>query len=192
MLFLIAAGGGRLRGGQFGGSDSSIWRGVSIAAGFLLFTLAIREYVGRFDLLFDQHPIFSGVSYTDAHVTILGMLFISVALVIGAVIAFAGGVLKLRVRWLLAAIAPAVVCYVIVALAGWYMTTRSSSTPTGWTASGLTSWTISPSRARPMASTSLPSRSFPPRPRLPQPIRNTIRRHLKTSASGTWARCRPR
>ena len=113
-----------MRGGHFGsGSASSIWRGVSIAAGFLLLTLAIREYVGRFDLLFDQHTIFSGVTYTDAHVTILGMSFIAPALAIGAVIAFAGGLLELRVRWLVAAIAPAVVCYVIVALAGWYVST---------------------------------------------------------------------
>ncbi len=123
VLFLIAAGGGRLRGGQFGSFASSIWRGVFIAAGFLLFTLAIREYVGRFDLLFEQHTVFSGVSYTDAHVTITWMLFISVALVIGAVIAFACGLLKPRVRWLLAAIAPAAVCYVIAGLAGWYTNT---------------------------------------------------------------------
>jgi hypothetical protein len=123
VLFLIAAGGGRLRGGHFESSASSIWRGVSIAAGFLLFTLAIREYVGRFDLLFDQHAIFSGVSWTDAHVTILGMSFISVALVVGAGIAFACGLFKQRVRWLAAAIAPAAVCYVIVALAGWYAST---------------------------------------------------------------------
>jgi hypothetical protein len=123
VLFLIAAGGGRLRGGHFESSASSIWRGVSIAAGFLLFTLAIREYVGRFDLLFDQHAIFSGVSWTDAHVTILGMSFISVALVVGAGIAFACGLFKQRVRWLAAAFAPAAVCYVIVALAGWYAST---------------------------------------------------------------------
>ncbi len=123
VLFLIAAGGGRLRSGHFEGSTASIWRGVSIALGFLLFALAIREYVGRFDLLFDQHAIFSGVSWTDAHVTILGMSFISAALAAGAVVAFACGLLKLRVRWLAAAIAPAVVCYVIVALAGWYAAT---------------------------------------------------------------------
>jgi uncharacterized membrane protein (UPF0182 family) len=123
VLFLIAAGGGRLRGGHFESSTSSIWRGVSIAAGFLLFTLAIREYVGRFDLLFDQHTVFSGVSYTDAHITLVGMLFISAALAIGAVIAFAVGLLKPRVRWLLAAIVPAVVCYVVAGLAGWYMST---------------------------------------------------------------------
>jgi len=123
VLFLIAAGGGRLRGGHFEGSTSSFWRGISIAAGFLLFTLAIREYVGRFDLFFDQHPIFSGVSYTDAHVTLIGMLFISVALLIGAVIAFACGLLKLRVRWLAAAIVPALVCFVVASLAGWYNST---------------------------------------------------------------------
>jgi uncharacterized membrane protein (UPF0182 family) len=123
VLFLIAAGGGRLRGGHFESSASSIWRGVSIAAGFLLFTLAVREYVGRFDLLFDQHAIFSGVSWTDAHVTILGMSFISVALAVGALIAFACGLFKQRVRWLAAAFAPAAVCYVIVALAGWYAST---------------------------------------------------------------------
>ena len=123
VLFLIAAGGGRLRGGHFESSTSSIWRGVLIAEGFLLVALAIREYVGRFDLLFDQHAIFSGVSWTDAHVTILGMLFISMALAVGALIAFACGLLRPRVRWLAAAIAPAAACYVIVAVAGWYAST---------------------------------------------------------------------
>jgi len=123
VLFLIAAGGGRLRSGHFEGSTSSIWRGVSIAAGFLLFILAIREYVGRFDLLFDQHTVFSGVTYTDAHITLIGMFFISVALALGAVIAFAGGLLKPRPRWLLLSLVPAVVCFVVAGLAGWYMST---------------------------------------------------------------------
>ena len=99
------------------------WRGVSIAAGFLLFALAIHEYVGRFELLFEHHTIFDGVTYTDAHVTLIGMLFISAALVLGAVIAFAGGIMRPRGRWLLAAIAPAVVCFVVAGLAGWYVST---------------------------------------------------------------------
>ncbi|MGA3132018.1 MAG: UPF0182 family protein [Terracidiphilus sp.] len=123
VLFLVAAGGGRLRSGHFENSTSSIWRGVSIAASFLLLTLAIREYVGRFDLLFDQHAIFSGVSYTDAHVTLIGMLFISAALAIGAVIAFACGLFRPRVRWLLAAIVPAAACWIVTGVAGWYMST---------------------------------------------------------------------
>jgi hypothetical protein len=123
VLFLIAAGGGRLRGGHLAGSSPSIWRGVSLAGGFLLLTLAIREYVSRFDLLFDRHDIFSGVTYTDAHVTLTGMLCISLALMLGALIAFVGGVFRPRVRLLFAAILPAVVCWVVTGVAGWYMTT---------------------------------------------------------------------
>jgi len=123
VLFLVAAGGGRLRSGQFRDSASPIWRGVSIAASFLLLALAIREYVGRFDRLFESHTIFSGVTYTDAHITLTGMLFISVALVLGAVIAFAGGLLKPRARWLLAAILPAAVCWLVTGVAGWYTST---------------------------------------------------------------------
>ena len=134
----------RALGGRFGGAASLPWRGVSIAAGFLLFALAIREYIGRFDLLFEQHTIFDGVTYTDAHVTLIGMLFISVALAVGAVIAIAGGVLRPRARWLLAADRSRgrllhrrrhrrLVC-----------DAPSSSSPTSSTASGLTSPTTSP------------------------------------------------
>jgi uncharacterized membrane protein (UPF0182 family) len=123
VLFLIAAGGGRALGGRFGGSASLPWRGVSIAGGFVLFALAIREYVGRFDLLFEEHTIFNGVTYTDAHVTLLGMLFIAVALAVGAVIAIAGGVIRPQARWLVAAVVPAIACYVVAGLAGWYVST---------------------------------------------------------------------
>jgi len=123
VLFLIAAGGGRALGGRLGSVNSLPWRGVSIAAGFLLFALAIREYVGRFDLLFEEHTIFDGVTYTDAHITLIGMLFISIALALGAVIAFAAGAIQPRARWLLAAVAPAVACFVVAGVAGWYVDT---------------------------------------------------------------------
>jgi uncharacterized membrane protein (UPF0182 family) len=121
-LFLLVAGGGRALDGRFAAA-SLPWRGVSIAAGFLLFTLAIHEYVGRFQLLLEHHTIFDGVTYTDAHVTLIGMLFIAAALALGAVIAIASGIFRPRVRWLLAAIAPAVVCFVAAGLAGWYVNT---------------------------------------------------------------------
>jgi hypothetical protein len=123
VLFLVAAGSGRALGGRLGTAASLPWRGLSIAGGFLLFVIAIREYIGRFDLLFEQHTIFDGVSYTDAHVTLIGMLFISVALALGAVIAIAGGILRPQARWLVAAIAPAAACFVIAGLAGWYVST---------------------------------------------------------------------
>lgn len=123
LLFLIAAGGEQLRSGQLRNATSSIWRGISLAAGFLLFVFAIREYVGRYDLLFAQHTVFSGVTYTDAHVTLTGMLFISAALMLGAAIAFFGGLFKPRARWLGAAIVPAAVCWILTGVAGWYVST---------------------------------------------------------------------
>ena len=43
---------------------------------FSSLVLALREYISRFELLFEHHTIFDGVSYTDAHVTLTGMLFI--------------------------------------------------------------------------------------------------------------------
>jgi hypothetical protein len=122
VLFLLIAGSGRALGGRFEGS-SLPWRGLSIAGGFLLLTLAIHEFVGRYQLLFAHHTIFDGVSYTDAHVTLIGMLFISAALVLGAIIAFASGIIRPRGRWLLTAVAPAVVCFVVAGLAGWYVST---------------------------------------------------------------------
>ncbi|MGD0910952.1 MAG: UPF0182 family protein [Terracidiphilus sp.] len=120
-VFFIAAGSGRALDGRFAGSLP--WRGVSVAAGLLLFTLAIREYIGRFTLLFEHHTIFDGITYVDAHVTIFGMACISIALVVGALIAIVGGATRPSARWLLAAAAPAVLCYVIFGIAGWYVTT---------------------------------------------------------------------
>lgn len=121
VVFFIAAGGRRAMGGKYSGSLP--WRGVSVAAGFLLFALAIREYLGRFSLLFEHHTIFDGVTYVDAHITIPGMMCISAALVIGALFAIVGGLLRPGARWLFAAAAPAVACYVIAGIAGWYVTT---------------------------------------------------------------------
>jgi uncharacterized membrane protein (UPF0182 family) len=85
--------------------------------------LALHVYIGRFELLFEHHTIFDGVSYTDAHVTITGLLFVCIALVIGSAIAFAAAMFNPRGRWLAVAITPAAVCYIGVALAGWYVTT---------------------------------------------------------------------
>ena len=122
VLFFVAASGGQAFDGRFR-SDSLPWRGISLAFGFFLFTLALREYVGRFELLFDPNAIFTGVTYTGAHISITGMSCVSAALALGALIAVAGGVLRPQLRWLLAAIVPAAVCYVGAGIAGWYVST---------------------------------------------------------------------
>ncbi|MGH9591285.1 MAG: UPF0182 family protein, partial [Terracidiphilus sp.] len=121
VLFILAAGGMRALDNRFGGGIVVPWRGLSIAGGCLLAILAVNEYVGRYDLLYDHHTIFDGVNYTEAHVTLLGMWFIAAALVIGAVVAIAGGIVKPRGRWLVAAVLPAVGCYILFGIVGWYV-----------------------------------------------------------------------
>ncbi len=120
-VFLVVAGGSRaLTGGPRGLSELP-WRGLSIATAFLLLVVAMRVYLSRFEQLFEHHTIFDGVTYTDAHVTLTGLLVVCVALVLGAVIALAGGLFAPRGRWLIASLAPAVVCYAVVGLVGWYV-----------------------------------------------------------------------
>jgi uncharacterized membrane protein (UPF0182 family) len=121
VLFLLVSGGSRALGGRFSSGILLPWRGFSISVGFLLLIIAMHVYVGRFELLFEHHTVFEGVTYTDAHVTLTGLLIVCAALVLGAAIAVVGGVLQPRGRWLIAAIAPAVVIYVLVGMVGWYV-----------------------------------------------------------------------
>ena len=120
VVFLLVSGGARALNGSRDLSGLP-WRGLSISVGFLLLVVAGRVYVSRFEQLFDHHTIFDGVSYTDAHVTLTGLLVVSIALVLGALIAAIGGAVSPRGRWLITAVAPAVVCYAVVAIVGWYV-----------------------------------------------------------------------
>ena len=121
-LFVVVTGGARvLTGRRFGGLQMRPWRGLSIGFAALLLMLAARVYLGRFDRLFEDHTIFAGVTYTDAHVTLTGMLVVCVALVVGAAMAGICAISAPRPRWLVASVVPATVCYVIVAVVGWYV-----------------------------------------------------------------------
>src|SRR6266566_3324901 len=121
VFFVFVNGSSRMLAGGLGRYISLPWRGFSLAFGFLLLTLAMRTYIGRFEQLLDNHTIFDGVTYTDAHVMLTGMLVVCAALVLGAAIAYINVVSVPRVRWLLGAVAPAVVCYLAVQILGWYV-----------------------------------------------------------------------
>ena len=74
-----------------------------------------RVYLGRFDRLFGDQTIFAGVTYTDAHVTLTGLLVVvGRARRSARLIALVNAVAAPRVRWLVAAVVPAVVCYLVV------------------------------------------------------------------------------
>ncbi len=122
-IFLLITSGTKAFEGRRIRYDSSIsrWRGPSIALAFLLLIAAMRELVGRFGLLLVPHTIFQGVTYTDAHVTIISMLAVALALVLGAIIAAANALRASSGRLLAIAILPAAVCYVVFGVVGWYV-----------------------------------------------------------------------
>src|SRR5271155_3317631 len=121
VFFILITGGARALTGSLSRHVALPWRGLSIAFAFLLLILAMRAYIGRFERLLDDHTIFGGVTYTDAHITLTGMLIVCVALVLGAVIAVVNAARVPRGRWLAAAILPAAVCYIGVQGIGWYV-----------------------------------------------------------------------
>src|SRR5438552_4584046 len=121
VFFILITGSTHVFAGRRGGSIPLPWRGFSISFAFLLLIFAMRVYVGRFEALFDQHTIFGGVTYTDAHVTLTGLLVVCAALILGAAIAAVNIVAAPRVRWLAAAVVPAVLCYLALQVIGWYV-----------------------------------------------------------------------
>src|SRR6059036_2071584 len=62
-FFIVITGGTRALAGRRGGDIGSSWRGLSITSAFLLLMLAAQVYLGRFGRLFDDHTIFTGVTY---------------------------------------------------------------------------------------------------------------------------------
>jgi uncharacterized membrane protein (UPF0182 family) len=121
MLFLLITTGARsLAKGRITYAASP-WRGLSLTVAFLLLVLAMTVYVNRFQLSLEHHTIFDGVTYTDAHVMVRGMLIVCAALVLGAVIASVNAVRRSRGSQIVVAILPALLSYGAVSLVGWYV-----------------------------------------------------------------------
>jgi uncharacterized protein len=121
IFFIVITGGTRILSRGRAAPGTGAWRGLSISFAVLLLTFAARVYLGRFDRLFTDRVLFTGVAYTDAHVSIPGSLVIAIALAAGAVVALVNAVAAPRLRWLIAALVPAAVCIVIVAIMSWYV-----------------------------------------------------------------------
>jgi hypothetical protein len=122
IFFITITSGTRLGSRGRATTGDGVWRGLSISFAIFLLVLASRVYLGRYDRLFVDHTIFAGVTYAEAHVTLTGLLLVAIALVAGAAIALVNAVVAPRMRWLIAAVVPAVVCYLGVSIVGWYVT----------------------------------------------------------------------
>ena len=103
------------------GSSPVPLRWFSGAIAFLLVVVAVRTFLGRFDRVIADHTIFDGVTYTDAHIILGGLLIICAALIIGAGIAGMNLFLRPRVALLVAAPVPAIACFILVQIAAWYV-----------------------------------------------------------------------
>jgi len=121
-LFFIVTSGSRVIGERSISRVNLPWRGVSISGAVLLLVVAARVYISRFELIFDHHTIFDGITYTDAHVALTGKLIVALALVLGALIAALNAISSPRGSRLVLAIFPAVVCFVGVGIVSWYVT----------------------------------------------------------------------
>jgi hypothetical protein len=121
IVFIVIAGGARVVTRGHAEPAVGAWRGLSVAFGVFLLMLAAKVYLGRFERLLDDHTIFAGVTYTDANVTLTGMLFVAGALVVGALAALVNAVATPKVRWLIAAVVPAVASWLVVGMVSWYV-----------------------------------------------------------------------
>lgn len=121
LFFFFVSGGARVLERRLRSYTASPWRGLSIASAFLLLILSLRAYVARFERVLADHTVFSGATYLDAHVILKGMLIVSAALLLGAVIAGVSAIVAPRGRWLVAAILPAAVCFFALQGVSWYV-----------------------------------------------------------------------
>jgi len=121
VFFLVITGGMRALDKGHITYGPSPWRGLSMAISMLLAVLAVDVYLDRFDRLLEHHTIFDGITYTDAHLMLTGLLVVCAALLVGASIAAVNAVRRPRGIWLAGAIVPAALCYVLLGLVGWYV-----------------------------------------------------------------------
>lgn len=89
---------------------------VSCALAALFLTLAWRVYLSRFPYLWSDHQTFSGVTYTEDHYVLPGLMIVAITLIIAAVLALLNAFLERRMRLLLAAIALPIIVYVVAGI----------------------------------------------------------------------------
>ena len=94
-------------------SSGAAFRAVCCALALVLLVLSWRTYLARFPYLWQDHPIFSGVTYTEAHYTLPALLFVTIALIIGAIISLVNAFTVRRLKLLVIALALPVAVYIV-------------------------------------------------------------------------------
>jgi uncharacterized membrane protein (UPF0182 family) len=121
LVLAILTGSTRLLNRRRAHEPIPMLRAFSFAFAVFLLLAAVQVYLAQFERMYQMHPIFDGVSYTDDHFRISGMYVVAAVLALGALIALVNAIRLVQVRWLAIAIAPAVATYVVVSLIAWYV-----------------------------------------------------------------------
>ena len=122
LFFFSIAGGIRMLQLRTTKASTQGFRGLAVTWALLLLVVAAQVWIGRYERLFGEHTIFSGVDYTEAHVTLVGAVVVAIALVVGAIVALVSAFAAPKMRWLIASVIPAVVCYVLTGFIAGYVT----------------------------------------------------------------------
>jgi len=94
-------------------SSGTSFAAASAALAAFLLALSWRTYLSRFPYLWSDHQVFSGVTYTEANYLLPALLFVSVALIIAAVICIVNAFTKRGLRLVLLAIALPIAVYIV-------------------------------------------------------------------------------
>jgi len=98
-------------------NDRDSWSGLHTAIAVALVAFALRVWLSRFDLLLADHTIFSGVTYTDAHVELPGLLLVAIVLLAGAAVAAYSAATRTGGKWVAIAVLPGMLLYLAVQVA---------------------------------------------------------------------------
>ena len=99
------------------GARRSAYAAASAALAALLAALAARAFLSRYSYLFDDHQIFSGVTYTEDHYVLPGLVVVAAALLAGAGLALANALFFRRPRPLAAALLLPLAAYFVAVVA---------------------------------------------------------------------------
>ncbi|MFL6228989.1 MAG: UPF0182 family protein, partial [Pyrinomonadaceae bacterium] len=99
------------------GARRAAYTAVSTALAALLTVLALRVYLSRFTYLFDDHTIFSGVTYTEDHYVLPGLTIVCVALLVAAAVALLNAFALRRARVLAFAVGLPVLVFLLAVVA---------------------------------------------------------------------------
>ncbi|MCA1593163.1 MAG: UPF0182 family protein [Acidobacteria bacterium] len=98
------------------GARKAAYATVSTALAMVLILIALRVYLSRFAYLFNDHQIFTGVTYTEDHYLLPGLSAVAIALLVAAAIALVNAFALRRARVLVAALALPAAVYLVVAI----------------------------------------------------------------------------